>query len=241
MSQRRPWPLTPFEPARAVVELGALVAASPFLVERHRADGHPVLVVPGLSGGNGWSAILRSYLRAVGHSVYAPRFASTKRPADAVVDRLTERIDELARKHGRSVSLVGWSVGGALVRRAAANRPLQVRQVITLGTPLDGTSWHIPPAEPAGVLLRVPVTAIYSRSDGIFDWRRCLQPESPLAENVEVFSSHLGMASNPLALHVVADRLSLPPGRWRPFDLARSVWAGGPGGAPVAGSATIGA
>jgi pimeloyl-ACP methyl ester carboxylesterase len=225
------------------MELGALVAASPYLVGRHRADGHPVLVVPGLSGGNGWSAILRGYLRAVGHSVYAPRFATTKARDDVVVRRLSERVDELARRHGRPVSLVGWSVGGALVRRVAADRPLQVRQVITLGTPLDGTSWHVPPAEPAGVPPRVPMTAIYSRSDGIFDWRRCLQPESPIAENVEVFSSHLGMASNPLALHVVADRLSQPPGRWRPFDPVRSGWAGGPGpgGAPIAGSATIGA
>ena len=71
--------------------------------------------------------------------------------------------------------------------------------------------------------LRVPVTAIHSRTDGIFDWRRCLQPELPLAENVEVVSSHLGMASNPLALHVVADRLSQPADRWEPYDLLRSA------------------
>lgn len=223
MSHRRPWPLTPFEPARATVELGALALATPYLVVRHRADGHPVLVIPGLSGGNGWSAILRGYLRGVGHSVYAPRFATTKGSADTVVRRLTERVDELARRHGRPVSLIGWSVGGALARRVAADRPLQVRQVITLGTPLDGTTWLTPPSEEAGALVRVPVTAIHSRSDGIFDWRRCLQPESPLAENVEIVSSHLGMASNPLALHVVADRLAQPPGQWEPFDVARSA------------------
>jgi pimeloyl-ACP methyl ester carboxylesterase len=36
-------------------------------------------------------------------------------------------------------------------------------------------------------------TAIYSRSDGIVDWRACLDPD---AEQVEVSSSHCGMAVN---------------------------------------------
>jgi triacylglycerol lipase len=42
---------------------------------------------------------------------------------------------------------------------------------------------------PAGV----NATAIYSRSDGIVDWRACLDPD---AERVEVSSSHCGMAVN---------------------------------------------
>ena len=36
-------------------------------------------------------------------------------------------------------------------------------------------------------------TAIYSRSDGIVDWRACLDPD---AERIEVSSSHCGMAVN---------------------------------------------
>lgn len=214
---RRPWLLAPFEPGRAAVELGALVATAPFLVSHHTADGHPVLVIPGLSGGNGWSAVLRSYLRSIGHSVHGPRFGTTKAPADKVVERLVERVEELARSHRTTVSVVGWSVGGALARRVAAARPDHVRQVVTLGTPLDGTSWHTPAAEADAEGLRVPVTAVISRSDGIFDWRRCVQKSGPLAETVEIPSSHLGMASHPLACHVTADRLSQPPGAWRPY------------------------
>lgn len=214
---RHPWLLAPFEPGRAAVELGALMAATPLLVSRHTADGHPVLVIPGLSGGNGWSAVLRNYLRAIGHSVHGPRIATTKAPADKVVERLVDRVEELARSHRATVSVVGWSVGGALARRVAAARPDHVRQVVTLGTPLDGSSWHTPAAEPRDEPLRVPVTAIISRSDGIFDWRRCVQEAGPLAETVEIPSSHLGMASNPLACHVTADRLSQRPGAWRPY------------------------
>jgi hypothetical protein len=39
----------------------------------------------------------------------------------------------------------------------------------------------------------VRATAIYSRNDGIVDWRACLDPD---AEHVEVRSSHCGMAVN---------------------------------------------
>jgi hypothetical protein len=39
-----------------------------------------------------------------------------------------------------------------------------------------------------------PALAVYSRSDGIVDWRACLDPH---AECVEVDGSHCGMAVNP--------------------------------------------
>jgi triacylglycerol lipase len=39
----------------------------------------------------------------------------------------------------------------------------------------------------------IRATAIYSRNDGIVDWRACLDPD---AEHVEVRSSHCGMAVN---------------------------------------------
>ena len=40
----------------------------------------------------------------------------------------------------------------------------------------------------------MPALAVYSRSDGIVDWRACLDP---YAECVEVDGSHVGMAVNP--------------------------------------------
>jgi triacylglycerol lipase len=40
----------------------------------------------------------------------------------------------------------------------------------------------------------IPTLAVYSRSDGIVDWRACLDP---YAECVEVEGSHIGMAVNP--------------------------------------------
>lgn len=54
---------------------------------------------------------------------------------------------------------------------------------------------------PAGVAY----TSVYSRTDAIIDWRTCLDPA---AEQVEVESSHTGMATDAAVLGVVAGRLS---------------------------------
>ena len=46
----------------------------------------------------------------------------------------------------------------------------------------------------------VGFTALYSRRDGIVDWRACVDP---LAESVEVTASHLGMAVDPRVIDQV--------------------------------------
>ncbi len=46
----------------------------------------------------------------------------------------------------------------------------------------------------------VSFTAVYSRRDGIVDWRACIDP---LATAVEVRSSHLGMVVDPAAIRAV--------------------------------------
>jgi pimeloyl-ACP methyl ester carboxylesterase len=51
-------------------------------------------------------------------------------------------------------------------------------------------------------------TSVYSRSDGIVDWRSCLDPH---ARHVEVRSSHCGMSVNPAVYEVVAEALVVPP------------------------------
>jgi triacylglycerol lipase len=50
----------------------------------------------------------------------------------------------------------------------------------------------------------IPFVSIYSRSDGIVDWRACLHPA---AEHVEVTCSHIGMAADARAYRAVARAL----------------------------------
>jgi pimeloyl-ACP methyl ester carboxylesterase len=53
----------------------------------------------------------------------------------------------------------------------------------------------------------VRYVSIYSRTDGIVDWRSCLDPA---AEHVAVQASHIGMAVSAPVYRAVADALALP-------------------------------
>jgi hypothetical protein len=125
--------------------------------------------------------------------------------------------------------------GGVYVRELARFAG-DVRQVITLAAPfrnLDAVNLpqllrafgarrlHPDQAAQRALLstpLPVPTTAIYSRSDGIVAWQSCAEEPGPLHENVEVESSHLGMAHHPVVLLTIADRLAQPDGAWKPFQ-----------------------
>jgi pimeloyl-ACP methyl ester carboxylesterase len=61
---------------------------------------------------------------------------------------------------------------------------------------------------------RVGFTSIYSRSDGVVDWRACLDPA---ARHVEVSSSHVGMAVNAEVFRVLADTLAHRRSQASPF------------------------
>jgi dienelactone hydrolase len=152
-----------------------------------------------------------------------------------VSETLQRRLAHLAERHGRTVSIVGWSLGGIYARELARSHPTLVRMVITMGTPFaDISATHAArfiPLRPDGKPLHeahelraalrrpleVPTTSIYSKTDGIVHWQGCLQEEGPGRENVEVHCSHTGMGFHAEVFGVVANRLALREGEWRPF------------------------
>jgi pimeloyl-ACP methyl ester carboxylesterase len=222
---------------RAAVELSAALAASPLLALERRGDGHPVLVLPGLWGGDVSTLLLRRYLSWLGYSVTGWQLGANLGPTEAVVSGLRDRLEQLADNSGQRVSLLGWSLGGLYAHELARKSPGSVRQVVTLGSPVrlarragrpasqvfDAMSHlHVAPslvarpwAEPGP--LRVPATAVYTRSDGVVPWKSCLVHPGRHRESLEVHGSHSGLVNNPTVLHLLADRLAQPEGRWRPF------------------------
>jgi triacylglycerol lipase len=71
-----------------------------------------------------------------------------------------------------------------------------------------GACCHAARADAAAVWPKdLTFTSVYSRSDGIIDWRSCLDPH---ARHVEVRSSHCGMSVNPAVFEVVAEALAGP-------------------------------
>jgi pimeloyl-ACP methyl ester carboxylesterase len=213
------------------------MTASPFLAVQRRGDGHPVLVLPGLLGGDLSTLLLRRYLGWLNYAVSGWELGANVGPTEAVVRGLRARLAQLAESSGQRVSLVGWSLGGLYAHELARRAPASVRQVLTLGSPVrfarrggratsqlfDAMSHlHVAPSltprpwAEAGPL-RVPATAVFTRSDGIVPWQACTLGPGKRRQNVEVHGSHSGLAHNPTVLHVLADRLAQSEHHWRPF------------------------
>jgi len=235
---------------RALLELAALAPAYPFLRRAPRGDGHPVLVLPGFTASDFSTGALRSFLRDRGYAAYGWKLGRNMGPTPEVIRGIAVRLDELRKRHGRKVSLVGWSLGGIFARELARRFPHDVRLVITLASPFrDIMATNVPnpmrqkrnltlPTDVFQQYLRapipVPMTAIFSKTDGIASWRGCVADPGPMTENIEVESSHLGIGHNPVVLLTIADRLAQPEGQWKPFEspkgwrwpLAPRVWQG---------------
>jgi pimeloyl-ACP methyl ester carboxylesterase len=224
---------------RAPWELAAGIAALPWLRLAPR-DGHPVLVLPGLVASDRSTQLLRDFLTRRGYEVHGWGLGRNYGPRSGVEAAMLATIDRLHAKSGRKVSLVGQSLGGVYARLLAAQRPDAVRCVVTLGSPVTGhprssNAWRVyeftsgkssvDPRRWTQVTQppRVPTTSIYSRSDGIVAWRSSVGASGPQTENIEVVSSHVGMAVHPAVLYAVADRLAQPEGQWQPFE-RRSGW-----------------
>jgi pimeloyl-ACP methyl ester carboxylesterase len=224
---------------RAYLEFGATVAALPWLQRAPKGDGHPVLVFPGLAAGDLTTAALRAYLTKRGYAVYGWERGLNLGPRPGVIEGNLRRVRELAERHGRTVSLLGWSLGGVYAREIAKEIPEVVRGVLTLGTPFTGhpratNAWrlyalaagHQPQHHPRREHLHIPpprpTTSIYSKSDGVVAWQCSINAPHPHTENIEVYASHLGLGMNPAALYAIADRLAQPEGGWQRFH--RDGW-----------------
>ena len=226
---------------RALFEVMSLAPAQPMLRAAPRGDGHPVLVFPGFFTADRSTARLRNFLNTKGFIAYGWDEGRNPGLREELYLRLRDRLIELTDAHQRPVSLVGWSLGGIYARLLAHQYPDQVRQVVTLASPFNVSAgnreavsgaverlyermnpdqasdpllehqdtWRLPPP--------VPSTAIYSEGDGVAHWSFCVDDEDDFTENLQIPSSHMGMTHNPLVLYAVADRLSQPEGRWRPF------------------------
>jgi len=221
--------------ARAPWEYAALLAAAPWLSRLPMGDGHPVIVFPGLGASDFTTLALRNFLRERGYTPYPWKQGFNLGPREGVLDTSRGQLLQLAEKHREKVSLIGWSLGGVYARELAKEQPDNTRCVITLGTPFAGhpratNAWRfyemvsgqsVTDHELVGQLHKpppCPTTSIFSKTDGVVAWQCSLNPAAPLAENIEVHASHIGMGMNPLALYAIADRLSQDPAQWKPFD-----------------------
>ncbi|WP_148614846.1 alpha/beta hydrolase [Nocardioides rubriscoriae] len=181
-----------------------------------------MLVLPGFVAGASSTSFVRSFLRSKGYRVYDWGQGVNRGVRDGLRGRLTDRLDHITQRNQATISLVGWSAGGIYAReiarvrgnlRATSAWPAYTllnrgRHAVDLTPEVLGSR-----AEP----LSTPTTCLYSRYDGIVAWHLCTSLPSPTTENIEVRSTHLGFGHHRRTLGIVADRLALPEGAWRPY------------------------
>ena len=96
---------------RALLEVMSLTPARPLLRRAPDGEGQPVLVFPGFFAADRSTATLRRFLNSKGFTAYAWEEGRNPGINFALLERLENRVLQLEEDHGRTVSLVGWSLG----------------------------------------------------------------------------------------------------------------------------------
>jgi pimeloyl-ACP methyl ester carboxylesterase len=217
--------------------------------------GDPVLLVPGFLAGDYTLSWMGRHLRHLGHRVYRTGIVANVGCLERGTSALERRLELIAERRERKVSIVGHSLGGMMARGLAARRPDLVAGIVTMGSPMlaPGAAHDVLIAQVA--LLRrlqrlglgnlmgedctsgdcalrmweesrlplpsgFPFTAIYSKRDGITDWRACIDPAGQARE---VRTSHIGMALDPVVIDIVVEALAAIQAQ--PLLMRRPGWS----------------
>jgi pimeloyl-ACP methyl ester carboxylesterase len=183
------------------------------------------ILLPGFRAGPRSMRIMESFLRRRGHTVRDWGLGQNTGDARQLRSKLEPIVGQAIESCGEPVVLVGWSLGGYIAREYAREHPRQVQKVVTLGTPVIGGPRYTATAEwyranghdleqmeravanRYAAPLTVPVTAIYSKRDGVVAWRACIDNWSPNVRHVEVSETHVGLGFAPRVLELVADEV----------------------------------
>ncbi len=227
---------------RTMLEFQSLLVSLPVLGRLKRGDGHPVLVLPGFLAGDASTAVLRRFLSKMNYQAEPWQLGRNTGRAEIIQSKLLDRFESLANEFSEKITIIGQSLGGVYARELARMYPDSVRQVITLGSPFgtmdSGTTLPLVRRlfeQQSGMTIEamrefmlaldphvsppVPVTAIYSKGDGVVNWRVCREhEEDALTQNIEICGSHCGMGFNPAIYYIIADRLAQPSGDWQKFE-----------------------
>lgn len=208
-------------------ELPRMLFRSRQLRREPRGNGEAVMVLPGYGLSDLSTSLLRSYLNYLGYRAVGWGLGRNSGHSRDHLPQLLTHINELESYNNGPVPLIGWSIGGYIAREVASLHPQKIRQVITLGSPITGGPKYTAFAKhlrQSGTDLnaleqhwnqrqqqqniQVPVTAIFSRRDGIVAWQACVDQSHNHIEHVEVKTSHLGLGYSPEVYSIIARRLA---------------------------------
>lgn len=213
---------------RSLVEWTTMFGLYHVIPKFKKGNNKPVLLMPPYLGNDHSTRFVRKYLKSIGFKTYKWELG-VNLINSKYLPKLVERLDEIYERHQEKVSLVGWSGGGILAKIIANRYPDKVEQLITIGSPVWGVKNMNTPIVRTLEFLRgkrlkernkkfieeleeipnVPITCIYTKTDGLVPWRNCLEAETYRSDikNVEVFGSHCGLGANASVLVTIANAL----------------------------------
>ena len=190
-----------------------------------RGNGSAVVTIPGFLCSDRYTNCLTNWLQRVGYRASPSGLVRNNDCLENTLQRVRETIENAADETGGRVHLIGHSLGGVIARIAAIQRPELIASVMTLAAPFRGVRahWYVLwlgqcvrqrlqredapqcftgfcPCPAINALQQdfpasVPNCAIYTKADGIVDWRACIN-DNPLY-NAEVSGTHIGLVFNP--------------------------------------------
>lgn len=184
-----------------------------------------VILLPGFGASPSSMRLMETFLRKRGHRVQDWGLGRNTGAAREFRLKLEGVVKKAIAAHGEPVALVGWSLGGFIAREYAREHPKDVRQVITLGSPVIGGPRYTATAnryrkqghdldqleqnvkDRYRIPLTVPVTAIYSKRDGVVAWQACIDQWSPHVKHIEVNETHVGLGFAPRVMQLIAEAL----------------------------------
>ena len=201
-----------------------------------RGDGAAVVLVPGFLGTDWYLLELYGWLGRTGYRPRLSRIGRNADCLEVLSQRLLDTVLAARAATGRPVHLIGHSLGGLLARSLAVRRPDLVASVVTLASPFRGIRSHplllrisdrvrqrlrradrpdcftghcgcpavagLEAAFPSSI----PQLAVYTRSDGMVDWRVCVNDDP--ATNMEVDGTHAALVANASAYRAIAAHLA---------------------------------
>lgn len=205
---------------RVLLETLCLVPSAPLLAMRARGDDRRIMVIPGFMTDDRSTWPLRKYLRFLGYRAEPWNMGRNNGRPERDAEKLAAHLD--AQDDAEPITLIGWSLGGVIAREVARRLPHRVREVITMGTPVEGGpkytiagptfakrngielddfEVHVHEINRKGVT--VPMTVIYSKTDGVVGWKAAIDRYNAHTRHHRVVGSHIGLGTNPLVWHII--------------------------------------
>ena len=197
--------------ATGILDVSKLILGIPELLSSSRGSGQTILFVPGFGTGDTITLPFRNYLSFLGYDVHGWGLGLNTGNVPRLLPRVSKLVKELAESKKQKITLIGWSLGGYLIREAARDYPNYVKMAITLGSPViggpkytsikdiyrfNGVDTDLLEKEidkRYKVPIEIPVLAFYSKQDNIVSWQACIDSFSPRIRHIKVSTTHIGL------------------------------------------------